>query len=307
MLNNPNLIVTKQDDYFGSYNQPYVVKWLDLVQWFSQPYICDDKNAAPMFAACNSLKFYEKKWQNALEYYAVVLDYDDGTTITEFKIKYSAYEYFIYTSHSHLKDGKTQKFRVILPLAKPIPRDELAGRKKALFGIFPTTDVSTFARFRHFSIPSCPEDRKHLFHCHHNKGQLLDVHPLKFIPLPKAPNKAELLKRSQTRKTQSVDPVKQAHLKAKFLDDARKVISTEHGYNDMRTLAIKLAKIGLSLPEIESAISSIPHPDKYSPVERSLAGYDWWEQNDGELATYVLSCADRTIIKFANTRQRRGY
>lgn len=290
---NPLITITKQENYYTSYNEPFSCNWLDLIIWFKHPFICDDKNDAPMLCGADSMAGFSKEWPHCKDYYMLLLDFDDGLTINEFKLRYKHLEYFLYTSYSHLKDGKTHKFRVLLPLAKPIPRDEMAGRKLALYDVFPEADPTNFSRFRFFSIPSCPAERKHLAYTHYNQGELFDLHPLKFIPLPKPLSKEELAAKFDKAKDQTIDPIKQAMAKNKIVEKFSKLINTEHGYNDMRSMAIQLACIGLDVSEAVDLIASIPHPTKYSPEERAESGFNYWAESIAEVRSDVLAKSNK--------------
>lgn len=159
--------------------------WDELLVYFNTPNIRNDKDGAA-FNLClfNSPKCVKK---NVVEIHAMILDYDSGqVTIDDIKTKFKDYQHFGYTSFSHLKDGVTHKFRVIIPLKIPCPVEEWELRNKSFIefagGYYetddkelkPVVDGSTFAMSRIFYLPACPEERKHLFQFWTNEGQFLD-------------------------------------------------------------------------------------------------------------------------------------
>lgn len=95
---------------------------------------------------------------NVIEVNALVIDYDGGAKIADVKAQLSEIEHLGYTSYNHLKDGRTEKFRVIAPLKTPCPADEWVARRKSLLEMFPGCDLTTFALARIFYTPTAPED-----------------------------------------------------------------------------------------------------------------------------------------------------
>ncbi|EJO9866950.1 hypothetical protein NU768_000855 [Vibrio vulnificus] len=304
------LRITTQPNYFTSYNEPRSVEWQTLIQWLATHQPFEDKNDAPMFCGADSHAGQPKKFPYCKDYYALVLDYDDGETITGFKIKYSHLEYFLYTSHSHLKDGKTHKFRVVLPLASPIARDDMAGRKKALFKLFPSTDISTFARFRFFSAPSAPQERMYLTETHYNQGSLLDIHPLEWEPIKKALSIEEMSKREIARDAANICPTSQSVVLRNLAAEWEPQITQEHSYMQMLQYAVRLAHAGLTPSEIEAILENTNFDNsKYADkiTERAEAGYEWWECNIGEYRQDVLTDTDKMRSRMQERRKRRGY
>lgn len=97
---------------------------------------------------------------------ALVLDYDGGASLetTINLLSDLGLQHVGYTSHSHLRDGKTDKFRVIVPLNKPCPKNEWAIRRHHFKDLFPEVDNSSYSFARSFYMPSAPsETYKHAF------------------------------------------------------------------------------------------------------------------------------------------------
>lgn len=111
----------------------------------------------------------------------IVLDIDGGTTLSEFKILFNDFEYFIYTTKRHQKvDPETGKsndrFRVVLPMSHELRLNEEDYR--AFMENFTTwcpftLDTQTFQRSRKWACYANGSTYR-------NKGKLLDV--LQFIP-----------------------------------------------------------------------------------------------------------------------------
>lgn len=106
---------------------------------------------------------------NALELTALTLDVDANLSILEFKNLFKHWEFFLYTSFSHSADK--DKFRVIMPLHKPMPKTEVDCRKEDLMKIFNCDDAS-------FSISQCfyfPTARRiENTYYYHNQGEFFD-------------------------------------------------------------------------------------------------------------------------------------
>jgi hypothetical protein len=131
---------------------------------------------------------YAKRRQvNIIEVDLLVLDYDGGTTIDEIKDRFREYEYVCYSSFRHLYDGKTHKFRVIIPFTKPIPAckkynehgvaidgGEWYQIRDSLESFVGPCDPASFNANQIYSIPSAPESRVDLAFAEHNNGNWLN-------------------------------------------------------------------------------------------------------------------------------------
>jgi hypothetical protein len=122
---------------------------------------------------------------NVLGVHAIVLDYDGGARMTDAISAIEGITHLGYTSYSHMKDGATEKFRVIIPLNTVCPKAEWDLRKADVINLFPGTDVSTVNIARAFYIPSCPSNLKHEAFAWSIDAELFDWHLLnKSEPLP---------------------------------------------------------------------------------------------------------------------------
>jgi hypothetical protein len=118
---------------------------------------------------------------NLVQVDALVLDYDGGMTLEEAKQRFAEYDYLAYTSYNHLKDGETHKFRMIIPIAVPIP---INPRLESLptyaelempLGLFAgDCDPVVFNPNQMYYVPATHPDRLHLAGSWVNKGEILD-------------------------------------------------------------------------------------------------------------------------------------
>jgi len=111
---------------------------------------------------------------NVLAYTALLLDYDGGQTIEWAQERFRRYAVAGYTSYSHLKDGRTHKFRVCIPFHEPIPTAEFEARKASFLEFAGSADPSTVAVSRGFYLPSVPQTRRHLADTWNHDGEPLD-------------------------------------------------------------------------------------------------------------------------------------
>jgi hypothetical protein len=119
--------------------------------------------------------------ENTKEFTMLVLDIDNGSTgskcsIEEFIAKYTEFDYYLYTTAGHAC-SEHDRYRVIVPLNKPMEVEELILRKKAIekyfsFGGFSFVDTSAINRCRGFVVPVTIGD---FYECTHKVGKQLDV------------------------------------------------------------------------------------------------------------------------------------
>lgn len=199
-----NIFQSKEDTRVD----PLETSWENIVTFFTSPHdIVEEKFDAPLF---NLVKYkdlslvpeYSENWimdphtyksyvrrrqVNVLENDAFIIDYDDSISLDEAKERFKDYEYIYYTSHRHLHDGKTEKFRFIIPFTKPIPsskeKDEygniinegdwyrIADALKTLTG---PCDPKSFETNTIYHKPSCPKSRIELSQSGHHQGIRLD-------------------------------------------------------------------------------------------------------------------------------------
>ena len=148
-------------------------EWLKFLHC---PLIKKNKEETPLFTYGNLVKCPEpgdKGFLHAIagnieSYNAVQLDYDEFVTldgfIREFKDKFA---FWAYTTYNYgFKKG--DRFRVVIPLAHPLPATEMgAAYCKVMMKEFPGCDPSCFAQ-AHFQALPCVREANAPFRCHIN-------------------------------------------------------------------------------------------------------------------------------------------
>ena len=116
------------------------------------------------------------KQVNLIQNHALVLDYGEQVTLEETLERFKEYELVFSTTHSHLFDGKTHKFRLLIPFHKPIPScnpevDDWYKIVKSLkYFAGPGCDLRSFDPNQLYEVPTAPEERMHLAQLGHKKG-----------------------------------------------------------------------------------------------------------------------------------------
>lgn len=119
---------------------------------------------------------------NLIQNHILVLDYDSDVTLEETLRRFKKYELVYYTSHSHMADDITHKFRVLIPFHKPVPSHKKSTSVGDWYGIIeplkefagPGCDPKSFDPNQIYEMPSAPQERMHLAQSGHNKGTNLD-------------------------------------------------------------------------------------------------------------------------------------
>lgn len=112
----------------------------------------------------------ERCGENFDKVLAIELDFDAHIFIQDFKKKYEKFEFYLYTTSSHVK-GLNEKFRVIIPLAEPILYSMYQDKIliESLAGLFKGVDKSCFKNFHNMpNKPSSTKDYEYFY----NKGEL---------------------------------------------------------------------------------------------------------------------------------------
>ena len=112
----------------------------------------------------------------------LVLDYDEGETIEEAKKKWEKYTFILYTSFNHSK--KLDKFRVVLPLLKPVlAKNWLAAWRWAELhsGLTIDTKCKDPNRLYFFPCNPAPEEPSHFYV---NQAKTIDLSHLRYEPPP---------------------------------------------------------------------------------------------------------------------------
>jgi hypothetical protein len=164
------------------------VSWLEMLEIFSEHIVAPDKESVMLFNA-SIFSGTTRKAESVSAVSALTLDFDSGITIEQVKHRVEGLRYLGYTSYGHLKDGITEKFRLIVPFSNDCPIEEWNLRKHDVLNLFPSVDPSTITVSRIFYMPSTPEERKHLARFWHQEGELFDWRTLerKSEPIPHTP------------------------------------------------------------------------------------------------------------------------
>lgn len=109
---------------------------------------------------------------NVGQLFALQLDYDSGLTIDQFSTMYKEFRWSLYTSYSYgYKEG--DRFRVVVPLAHPLPCRLLRNRRvrKNLLFHFPHVDESAL-HAGHWQILPCVREQGAPYIHRQNQGTL---------------------------------------------------------------------------------------------------------------------------------------
>ncbi len=88
-----------------------------------------DKTKMAHFNGCKFIDGADRRISNAEAIHVLVLDFDEGMTVEEAKIEFQEYTHIGYTSYNHQYDKHgdgvvVDKFRILIPLSEPCPRDD---------------------------------------------------------------------------------------------------------------------------------------------------------------------------------------
>jgi hypothetical protein len=143
-----------------------------------------DKNGAAFMVAlfktpeeCEELiDGYPRRYGDNVDfYYALHFDFDANVTIEAIRRKLLSYEHFGYTSYNHWKSFGVEKFRVIVPLNRPVTPEELRARKDAILEWLGDVDKSTFSIGRLFYMPATSKRGKLYKRTWSNDGDLFNI------------------------------------------------------------------------------------------------------------------------------------
>lgn len=104
-------------------------------------------------------RFVGRLGANVDRWYILPVDVDDGMTIDQAREKWKEYQYILYTSHSHMKDG-VHKFRVFFLLESPVPNREFVVRKQAIFDWLGKVDETALSVSHGFYMPSYSKENE---------------------------------------------------------------------------------------------------------------------------------------------------
>lgn len=165
---------------YSKFMQPRECTMEQLIEMVEHPQVIANKDHAPLAIYGTAVDSPEIDVESGLprctganvaSIWALQLDFDDGKTIDGFVAEHGDLEWHMYTSYGYgFKEG--DRFRVILPLATPMPCELLncsAVRKNIEFN-FPGIDTSCSVR-GHFQILSCVRSTDAPYRFLHNDGE----------------------------------------------------------------------------------------------------------------------------------------
>lgn len=112
----------------------------------------------------------------------LILDYDGTLSIADAKERFKRFEYVGYTSFSHLESPGIEKFRIVFPLAKPIPVQVASKGMGHCYGDLLGV-IQEFAGLcdpvisnpnQTYYFPSAHPTRVEVAEAWHNRGEILD-------------------------------------------------------------------------------------------------------------------------------------
>ena len=112
---------------------------------------------------------------NVKEVVCMQIDFDGGRTIQSFAKEFKEYTWALYTSKSHI--SALHKFRVVMPLDKPVARELFSNKKSKeyLMNLFKGCDKTTFDRWRKQRVPYVTPESVHQYKYHINDGVLYSL------------------------------------------------------------------------------------------------------------------------------------
>tara|TARA_Y100000590_G_scaffold200145_2_gene227395 strand:+ start:7773 stop:8594 length:822 start_codon:yes stop_codon:yes gene_type:complete len=112
-----NIAFSMFENHFSTAPHRVRVPWTRLIDRLCQFTFTDDKASVPLWAP--SVFKGSRSAANVEWVTCCVWDYDDGTTVEDAIRPWLDWPFVFHTTHSHKPDH--HKFRIILPLAEPIP------------------------------------------------------------------------------------------------------------------------------------------------------------------------------------------
>jgi P4 family phage/plasmid primase-like protien len=136
--------------------------------------------------------------EGVIEVSCFILDIDDGTTPEQLEHLWGGLDYILYTSFSHTNEKP--KYRVVFPLAKPVPASEWRGVWFRLSHALADghTDPATKDPARLYFLPSCTFDKQSEAFANFQRGDLLDPFDMMRFPEVNTLDTAEKMTQART-------------------------------------------------------------------------------------------------------------
>jgi len=119
----------------------------------------------------------KRRTQDAIQIHLLILDFDGSMSVKGAQVRFQKYEHILYTTWSHQapKKGEKDRFRVVLPLARPLTKNEYLDRTDMLAQVGIHADDVWQNPAQIYFLPACPISRQHLAVNTHNTGELFDL------------------------------------------------------------------------------------------------------------------------------------
>lgn len=164
-----------------------------------------------------------RKKENIKVITGLVLDSDGDITFDEVQELLTGFEYLYYTSFSHLEDGKTERFKIVLPFDKPCDLKDWDDRAQGARNYFRGFDFSSLVPTQFQAMPNCPKSRKKYSSIRYFRGERFDWRLIPIVrdePQPEKSVSAGLTNGVVTEKPTSgriVDPDTTIHHRNGFI------------------------------------------------------------------------------------------
>jgi hypothetical protein len=112
----------------------------------------------------DGVQFIHRCKDTCIALYGLVLDYDNNLSLIDAVEQFAGFECVIYTTYNHAIKG-TDKYRVVLPFAAPMPVAEFVKKRKSMIDAFPGVDRASFSRSQAIFLHSGPA-ADHAFSAH---------------------------------------------------------------------------------------------------------------------------------------------
>jgi hypothetical protein len=209
---------------------------------------------------------------NVIGITGIVLDVDEAMTIEAAMTMLEPLEYVLYTTFRHTPDN--HKFRIVIPFARPLLAEDIAGRQASIMSTFPGVDNASFTVSQSFYFHSGNVDPI----AYHNPGIILDPYdnftytPPKIysVPTPEQPV-------SSAMTPQQAATYKQAVIDSLMTCSGMHYAGKGSSNHAVLTLISICRSIGCSFEEYDAICRRIADPESAltSPAVRVAAWTGW--------------------------------
>ena len=185
-MHNPNVVIAEGSSVYDSKIHQHKLTVDELFDKLQKPKIRAKKDG-PYFIFA-SFKEDRRTASNVKFYYGATLDLDNSDiNLREVRkvLKPLKSRYCIYTTHSHMDEGKGNRYRVVIPYAEPVSKEKHVEVTIYLNSLFGATgvDTSSKALSRPMYYPACPRSRRDHFVFYESRKQTL-LNPEEQIEIP---------------------------------------------------------------------------------------------------------------------------